>query len=79
LLVSSVLFRTENVPEKRQDDIQWRDGPIRGEFPDAKIIVRTTYESDVGTAMKLGARAYLVKTRLDKEVLRTIRTIYSGK
>src|SRR5215467_32225 len=51
---------------------------IREEFPDAKIIILTTYESDVQDAMKLGARAYLLKTRLDKELLGTIRTIYSG-
>src|SRR5215472_2159496 len=48
------------------------------EFPDAKIIILTTYESDVQGAMKLGARAYLLKTRLDKELLGTIRTVYSG-
>ena len=51
---------------------------IRNEFPDAKIIVLTTYESDVERAMKLGARAYLLKNRLDKELLGTIRTVYSG-
>jgi DNA-binding NarL/FixJ family response regulator len=51
---------------------------IRDEFPEAKIIILTTYESDVGAAMKLGARAYLLKTRLDKELLGTIRTVYSG-
>src|SRR5262244_321287 len=38
---------------------------IRKEFPDAKIIILTTYESDVQGAMELGARAYLLKTRLD--------------
>jgi CheY-like chemotaxis protein len=40
---------------------------IRNEFPKAKIIILTTYESDVEAAMKLGARAYLLKTRLDKD------------
>jgi DNA-binding NarL/FixJ family response regulator len=51
---------------------------IRNEFSEAKIIVLTTYESDVQGAMKLGARAYLLKTQLDKELLGTIRTVYSG-
>jgi len=51
---------------------------IRNEFPEAKIIIPTTYESDVEGAIKLGARAYLLKTRLDKELLGTIRTVYSG-
>src|SRR5262249_9273367 len=36
---------------------------IRKEFPEAKIIILTTYESDVQGAMKLGTRAYLLKTR----------------
>jgi len=52
---------------------------IRNEFPDAKIIILTTYESDVPGAMKLGARGYLLKTRLDKELLGTIRTVQAGE
>jgi DNA-binding NarL/FixJ family response regulator len=48
---------------------------IRNEFPKAKIIILTTYESDLEAAMKLGARAYLLKTRLDKELVETIRTV----
>jgi DNA-binding NarL/FixJ family response regulator len=51
---------------------------IRKEFPEAKIIILTTYESDAPGAMKLGARAYLLKTRLDQELLGTIRTVYFG-
>src|SRR5262245_41371229 len=42
---------------------------IRSEFPEAKIIILTTYESDVQGAMKLGAKAYLLKTQLDKQLL----------
>jgi len=54
---------------------------IRGEFPDARIIVLTTYTGDVQVlrAMQAGARAYLLKTLLDKELLATIRAVYSGK
>jgi len=48
---------------------------IRKEFPDAKIIILTTYESDIGDAMKLGARAYLLKTQLDKQLFGTIRAV----
>jgi len=51
---------------------------IRKEFPDAKIIILTTYESDVGDALKLGARAYLLKTHLDKELLGTIRAVQAA-
>jgi len=51
---------------------------IRKEFPEAKIIILTTYESDVQDAMKLGAHAYLLKTHLDKELLGTIRKVSLG-
>ena len=54
---------------------------IRSEFPDAKIIVLTTYAGDVQVlrALKTGARAYLLKNLLDKELLDTIRAVHSGK
>src|SRR5262249_36617916 len=54
---------------------------IRGEFPDARIIVLTTYTGDVQVlrAMKTGARAYLLKSLLDRELLETIRAVYAGK
>ena len=51
---------------------------LRKEFPEAKIIILTAYASYVQGAMKLGARAYLLKTELDKEDLATIRMVYSG-
>jgi DNA-binding NarL/FixJ family response regulator len=54
---------------------------IRGEFPDAKIIVLTTYTGDVQVlrAIKAGARAYLLKNTLHKNLLDTIRAVHSGK
>src|SRR5215470_4304164 len=54
---------------------------IREEFPDARIIVLTTYVGDVQIlrAMQVGARAYLLKNLLDKELLDTIRSVHSGK
>ena len=54
---------------------------IRGEFPEARIIVLTTYKGDVQVmrAMKIGARAYLLKSLLDKELLSTIRAVHAGK
>jgi len=51
---------------------------IQKEFPKARIIILTTYESDLEGAMKLGARAYLLKTRLRTELLGTIRRVCSG-
>src|SRR5215470_9130637 len=54
---------------------------IRGEFPEARIIVLTTYTGDVQVlrAMKVGARAYLLKSLLDKELLNTIRAVHAGR
>jgi len=54
---------------------------IRGESPDAKIIVLTTYAGDVQIlrALKAGARAYLLKNTLHKELLETIRKVHAGK
>src|ERR1700739_857948 len=54
---------------------------IRSEFPDAKIIVLTTYNGDVQVlrALKAGARAYLLKNTLHKHLLETIRTVHAGK
>ena len=54
---------------------------IRSEFPDARIIMLTTYTGDVQVlrAMKVGARGYLLKTLLDKELLETIRAVHAGK
>ena len=54
---------------------------IRGEFPEARIIVLTTYAGDVQAlrALKAGARAYLLKDSLHKELLATIRAVHAGK
>jgi DNA-binding NarL/FixJ family response regulator len=49
------------------------------EFPEAKIIILTTYASDVQDAMRLGAQAYLLKTELDRELLKTIRSVQAGR
>ena len=54
---------------------------IRGEFPEAKIIVLTTYTGDVQVlrALKAGAHAYLLKNLLHRELLDTIRGVHAGK
>jgi len=54
---------------------------IRGEFPDAKIIVLTTYKGDVQIvrALKAGARGYLLKNMFHKELVETIRAVHAGK
>src|SRR5712675_623797 len=54
---------------------------IRGEFPEARIIVLTTYAGDVQVlrALKAGARGYLLKCLLRKELLETIRLVHTGQ
>jgi DNA-binding NarL/FixJ family response regulator len=54
---------------------------IRGEFPDARVIVLTTYTGDVQVlrALRAGARAYLIKNLLHKDLLETIRAVHAGK
>src|SRR5260370_15095053 len=54
---------------------------IRGEFPEARIIILTTYTGDVQglRALKAGARAYLLKNLLRKELLETIRLVHAGQ
>ncbi len=56
-------------------------GAIRSEFPDARIIVLTTYKGDIQVlrALKAGARAYLLKGLLRKELLETIRAVHAGQ
>ena len=54
---------------------------IRSEFPDAKILVLTTYSGDaqVLSALKAGARAYVLKGHVLDELLDTIRAVHAGK
>jgi DNA-binding NarL/FixJ family response regulator len=54
---------------------------IRAEFPDAKMVVLTTYEGDVHIlrALKAGAQGYLLKNTLHSELLQTIRAVHGGK
>ena len=54
---------------------------IRKDFPDAHIIVLTTYGGDAQAtrALEAGASGYLLKNMLRKELVETIRTVHSGK
>jgi len=54
---------------------------IRNEFPEARIIVLTTYSGDVQVlrALKAGARGYLIKSLLYKELLDGIRAVHAGR
>jgi DNA-binding NarL/FixJ family response regulator len=54
---------------------------IRGEFPEARIIVLTTYAGDAQAlrALKAGASGYLLKNTMHKELLDTIRAVHAGR
>src|SRR6202050_3082663 len=54
---------------------------ICSEFPEARIIVLTTYAGDLQglRALKAGARAFLLKGLLRKELLETIRAVHAGQ
>ena len=54
---------------------------IRGEFPDAKIVMLTTYKGDVQIlrALKAGAQGYLLKNTIHKELVQTIRAVHAGR
>jgi DNA-binding NarL/FixJ family response regulator len=53
---------------------------IRREFPEARVVVLTTYSRDVQVlrALQAGAAGYLVKSALRKDLLSTIRTVHGG-
>jgi signal transduction histidine kinase len=56
-------------------------GAIRAEFPDARIIVLTTYAGDAQAqrALQAGAHGYLLKNALHKELLDAIRAVHGGR
>jgi DNA-binding NarL/FixJ family response regulator len=53
---------------------------VRSEFPDARFIVVTTYETDedIYRAIRAGAQSYLLKDCSGDEILKTIRTVHAG-
>lgn len=54
---------------------------IRKEFPDARIIVLTTYSGDAqaGRAFRAGASGFLLKNMVRKELIETVRCVHGGK
>lgn len=54
---------------------------IQGKFYDARIIVLTTYRGDaqILRALKAGARAYILKAHVHRELLETIRAVHAGQ
>ena len=54
---------------------------IQAEFPGARIIVLTTYSGDaqVVAALRAGARGYILKGQVHRELLETIRAVHAGQ
>src|SRR5260370_932997 len=54
---------------------------IRSEFPNARVIVLTTYVGDIQVlrALKAGARGYILKAHVRRELLDTIRAVHAGQ
>ncbi len=80
-------FRTHR-PDVTLMDLQMPDmdgleaiNVIRSEFPDARVIVLTTYSGDMQVlrALKAGARGYILKGHVHKELLHAIRAVHAGQ
>jgi DNA-binding NarL/FixJ family response regulator len=54
---------------------------IRAEFPEARIVILTTYRGDVQAlrALKAGAAGYLLKSTIRTELLEAIRSVHAGR
>ena len=54
---------------------------IRAEFPDARIIVLTTFDGDedIYRALQAGAKGYLLKGMSSDELIEAIRAVHNGK
>ena len=54
---------------------------IRSEFPEARVIILTTFEGDaeIQRALEAGARAYVLKSMHPKELVDVIRQVHAGK
>ena len=81
------LFRRERpdvtLMDLRLPDMSGTDATtrIRAEFPDARIVILTTFAGDVEVrrALDAGARSYVLKSTPAKEILQIIREVHAGK
>lgn len=84
---ASQLFR-QHLPDVTLMDLRLPDMSgidsliaIRGEFPEARIIMLTTFDGDVEVqrALEAGARGFLLKNMPPKDLLEGIRQVHAGK
>ena len=54
---------------------------VRTEFPDARVVILTTFEGDmeIQRALEAGARGYVLKSTTPKELVELIRQVHAGK
>jgi len=54
---------------------------VRTEFPDARVVILTTFEGDmeIQRALEAGARGYVLKSTPPKELVELIRQVHAGK
>src|ERR1700758_3637516 len=54
---------------------------IRAEFPEARVIILTTFEGDAGVqrALAAGGRGYILKSMPPNELIEVIRQVHAGK
>jgi two-component system NarL family response regulator len=54
---------------------------VRAEFPDARIVILTTFDTDedIERALKAGAKAYLLKDVAEGELLACLRAVLAGR
>ena len=54
---------------------------IRAEFPEARVIIVTTFEGDaeIHRALEAGARGYLLKNMPPNDLVQAIRSVHAGK
>jgi len=54
---------------------------VRAEFPEARVVMLTTFEGDVEIqrALEAGARGYILKNMPPKELVQVIRQVHAGK
>jgi len=85
---SAIKFYREFLPDVtlmdlRLPDINGIDAmiSIQKEFPDARVIILTTFEGDAEArrALQSGARGYILKTMPPKELTESIRLVHAGK
>lgn len=81
------LFR-EHTPDVTLMDLRLPDmngidamAAIRAEFPDARVVILTTFAGDVEIqrALEAGARAYVLKSMPPRELVEIIRQVHAGK